>query len=569
MQLCYDRAASMEQGSIIGDRYVLERHIGEGGMATVWRARDRTLRRSVAIKFLWARERRGQKDLVKAFLREARIAASVHHANVVQVLDFGLHEADVPYMVMEALEGETLGDQFNAGAVYSMEQVLHIAAGTLEGIIAVHEAGIVHRDLKPENIFLVPQRHRMQPKLLDFGISRAVDNSTGLRSAVTTQEGRVIGTPEYMSPEQARGVADVDARTDLYSMGVILYEMIVGDVPYKDPHFGDLIIKIVQGGAPTVADVVPSVGSEVSELVERSMALKREDRFQDAAEMYDALLKVAEPFGGTQAVLGMPSRVERVRGTQSGRMSTTGDDGLEMHLGPSAGAGLHTQSGPPTQPPPSDADLDDLPGNLSPSGATTTPEPTDIPARAGGPRWVPVVAVLAALAAGAAVVTTLREPAGEQEPRFIVVQGAPTKAESAPEPAPPEPPVAAAAPAEPEPLAAEEPPTPEPKAKPAKARAVKKPVKASRAQLLAGAFKRQKSNVVKCLRTHGDIGEASISVRVQVNTGGKVELAQVLPKAAAATAAGKCVQQAVGVMRFGAQPTPASFRVPLYVTHGG
>lgn len=563
----------MEKGSVIGDRYVLERHIGEGGMATVWRATDRTLRRSVAIKFLWARERRGQNELVKAFLREARIAASVHHANVVQVLDFGLHDEDVPYMVMEVLEGETLGDQFNAGAVYSMEQVVHIAAGTLEGILAVHDAGIVHRDLKPENIFLVPQRNRMQPKLLDFGISRTLDSSTGLRSAVTTQEGRVIGTPEYMSPEQARGVADLDGRTDIYSMGVILYEMIVGDVPYKAPHFGDLIIQIVKGGAPEVMEIVPSVGKPVSDLVARALALNPDDRFQTAGEMYDALLEVAEPFGGTgmgQAP-GMPPRVERRRGTKSDATATTGDDDLEMHLGPSAGAGLYTDSGPPVDPPPRDqpGHPEKVESAARPADAASAAEVTPEPTAAGrSGRWGPALAVLAAVGIGAAIMMSLQEPVPEAEPRFIVVQG--TQAEAAPEPAAVQP---APEPA-PEPLPDPAPDTEareaaKPEAPQRREVRAKKQPKRSRTQLLAAAFKSQKSNVVKCFRTHGESGDASISVRIQVNTAGDVEQAQVLPEAAAATPAGKCVQQAVRRMRFGPQPASASFRVPLYVTRGG
>ena len=541
----------MVQGSVIGDRYVLDCKIGEGGMASVWRARDRTLRRAVAIKFLWARERPGHQDLIKAFLREARIAASVHHANVVQVLDFGLHEEDVPYMVMEVLEGETLGDQFNNGAVYSMEQVVHIAAGTLEGLLAVHEAGIVHRDLKPENVFLVPQRNRLQPKLLDFGISRAVDRSTGLRSAVTTQEGRVIGTPEYMSPEQARGVGDIDGRTDIYSMGVILYEMIVGDVPYKAPHFGDLIIKIVKGDAAEVSELVPSVGKPVSDLIAKAMAKDPADRFQNAAQMYDALLLVAAPFGGTDAVMmNMPRRLERRRTNESVGLATTGDD-LELVLAARSNVGLQTESSPPGA------------GQATPAVATTGPSAPADGDRSLLARSIPMVGVAAVVAAGFVAIAAMREPPAPVEPSFIVVQG--TQSAAAPEPA------AAVVEAEPPPVDPE--PEPEiaddkPEPLPSKPNVRKKRAVPSRVQLLATAFRRQKSKVVRCFRTHGEAAETSISVRVQVDIAGIVQKAQVLPAAAARTPAGRCVEQAVRKMTFGQQPTPASFRVPLYVTRG-
>src|SRR5688572_13742359 len=186
------------------------------------------------MKFLEIGDARDRERMTEQFLREARIAAAVHHRNVIQILDFGVHEG-TPFMAMEALSGESMADRFNGGADFELHEVVEIAARCLEGLAAVHEAGIVHRDLKPENIFLVREPTGVYPKLLDFGISKTVDKRDGRRSAIPTEPGRVVGTPEYMSPEQARGFTDLDQRTDIYGVGVVMFEALTGRLPYDAP----------------------------------------------------------------------------------------------------------------------------------------------------------------------------------------------------------------------------------------------------------------------------------------------------------------------------------------------
>jgi serine/threonine protein kinase len=275
---------------VIAGRYELQSLIGEGGMASVWRARDRTLERSVAVKLLFARDERDRDKLVKQFVREARIAASVQHRNVIHIVDFGTTEEQQPFMVMELLEGESLGQRMHREPRLAVEELMHVASLTLRGLGAVHEAGIVHRDLKPDNIFLVRDGNAgLFPKILDFGISRSVEPRSGRRSALTTQEGIIVGTPEYMSPEQARGLRNLDHRTDLYSMGVVLYEALTGRLPFNNEHVGDLIIQIVTSQVPTVHDLVPSVPIAISDVVAKAMSREREARFADAAEMQLAL----------------------------------------------------------------------------------------------------------------------------------------------------------------------------------------------------------------------------------------------------------------------------------------
>jgi len=304
---------------VIAGRYELQSLIGEGGMAAVWRARDQTLERPVAVKLLFARDERDRDKLVKQFVREARIAASVQHRNVIHIVDFGTTEQQQPFMVMELLEGESLGQRMHREPRLSVEELMHVASLTLRGLGAVHQAGIVHRDLKPDNIFLVRDgKAGLFPKILDFGISRSVEPRSGRRSALTTQEGIIVGTPEYMSPEQARGLRNLDHRTDLYSMGVVLYEALTGRLPFNNEHVGDLIIQIVTAQVPSVHELMPSVPLAISDVVTKAMSREREARFADAGEMQQALLlAAAEAYPGVPRTLSElpPSLNDGLSGT--------------------------------------------------------------------------------------------------------------------------------------------------------------------------------------------------------------------------------------------------------------
>ena len=224
------------KGELIGGRYQLEELIGEGGMGGVFRAHDETLQRSVAVKLLFSGDERDRGQRVDRFLREARIAAAVQHRNVVQIVDFGSTDGGRPYMVMEYLKGETLAERLARGPAPSVEETVRIVANALSGLAAAHEAGVVHRDMKPENVFLVEDPDGAYPKILDFGISRSLAPESGPSSALTTREGFLVGTPQYMSPEQARGLKDIDRATDIYSVGVILYEALAGRLPFQSAH---------------------------------------------------------------------------------------------------------------------------------------------------------------------------------------------------------------------------------------------------------------------------------------------------------------------------------------------
>lgn len=304
-------------GDLVARRYELEAVIGEGGMARVWSAHDLTLARRVAVKFLFLREDRDRRTLLDRFLREARIAASVRHPNVVDILDFGTTEEGRPFMVMELLEGMSLADRFDNGPKLDALQLLDIVSKVLSGLAVVHDSGIVHRDIKPDNIFLVSDADGEYPKLLDFGISRGLDP----KDTRVTNTGAVIGTPLYMSPEQARGMKDVDPRTDLWSVGMILWEGLTGFLPFESEHMGDVLIRIATEDAPSIGDYRDDLPAELVDLIGKVLQRDRDARFTSARAMRDAVLAAADriaagagtPLRRDHSTARLPSPIEQAR----------------------------------------------------------------------------------------------------------------------------------------------------------------------------------------------------------------------------------------------------------------
>ncbi|MCA9609835.1 MAG: protein kinase [Myxococcales bacterium] len=282
----------MRTGDLVGDRYRLGPQIGAGGMAAVFEALDVTLHRRVAAKFLTARHR-NPATVERRFLREARIAAAVRHPNVVEVYDFGVAD-DTPFMIMELLRGASLADRTVEPPVLTLGELFDVIDGVLAGLTAVHEAGIVHRDLKPENIFLAdgPDGATV-PKVFDFGVSK-IQTDDGPISASTSVEGYLVGTPHYMSSEQARGLRELDPTTDVYSLGVVLYEHLVGQLPFDAEHMGDLVIAIATKTPSSVRELRPELGDELSDFIDRAMSKLPEERWSSAAEMRGALRAIRD-----------------------------------------------------------------------------------------------------------------------------------------------------------------------------------------------------------------------------------------------------------------------------------
>jgi tRNA A-37 threonylcarbamoyl transferase component Bud32 len=279
---------------IIDGKYRIIRLLGEGGMGAVYEGHNTRIERRVAIKVLHGNVAQNL-DAVRRFEREAQAAGRIGSKHIVEVLDLGDLPGGDRYMVMEFLDGQDLTKRIRSQTKLKPEQVYPLAIQLLEGLGAAHEAGIIHRDLKPDNIYLLPQGADGDfVKILDFGISKF--STTGGELSMT-QTGAVMGTPYYMSPEQAKGVRELDQRTDLYSAAVILYEALSGRVPHTAQTFNELILKIVLEDPNPLDPPQSEAESAFHELVKKGMARKPDDRFQTAREFTEALDAWAKQFG--------------------------------------------------------------------------------------------------------------------------------------------------------------------------------------------------------------------------------------------------------------------------------
>jgi eukaryotic-like serine/threonine-protein kinase len=273
-------------GELLDDRYRLRRKLAEGGMGAIYLAEHVAIGNKVAVKLLRS-EFLGSDVLLERFHREAKAAAAVRHRNIVSVFDVGTAPWGEPYIVMEYLEGESLAQMLRRTGPVSLSNAVGIADQILEGLSAAHDAGIVHRDLKPENIFLAYDGHEDPTiKIIDFGISKFVRDTT---ETTLTRAGSVLGTAKYMSPEQARGEADVTHLTDIYAVGVVLYRLLTGEVPYDGANYNETLAAVLTRAPRPLSDVCAGVPAEVEKVVMRALAREPRGRFQSALEMKDAL----------------------------------------------------------------------------------------------------------------------------------------------------------------------------------------------------------------------------------------------------------------------------------------
>ena len=271
-------------GVTIGGRYTLLEKIGEGGMGVVYRAQDAATPEPVAIKLLLPEFCR-IGEVAQRFHREALAMRRLTHPNIVRVVDFGKLDSGALYLVMELLAGESLADVVRKQGPMPSERVMHIATQMLGALGHAHDQGVIHRDLKPENVVLLPGDG---VKILDFGIAKIRDDSTQSEMIKLTQAGLTVGTPEYMSPEQAGGL-EVDARADLYSCAVLLFEMLTGRRPFVAKHAVDLMVMQTTTPAPSARGFEPSIPDWVDAAVLRALEKDRERRFASAGAFVDAL----------------------------------------------------------------------------------------------------------------------------------------------------------------------------------------------------------------------------------------------------------------------------------------
>jgi serine/threonine protein kinase len=267
-------------GALVAGKYRVEALLGQGGMGAVYRARHELMNSEVALKWLHP-NLHAEEGSHARFLREARAAASVRHPHVVTVHDVGEHEG-APFLVMELLRGVSL-EALLRRAPLPMPALLDLILQAMRGAAAVHDAGLVHRDIKPDNIFVVEEAERRHAKLVDFGTSKWVGGDR------LTRSGAAVGTLEFMSYEQMHGVRDIDARTDVYAFGVVLYYAITGVSPFAGESLAEVALKVVSQDPKAPRELRPELPRALSEAVMKAIARRREQRFASIGAFLDAL----------------------------------------------------------------------------------------------------------------------------------------------------------------------------------------------------------------------------------------------------------------------------------------
>ncbi len=280
-------------GEVIDDKYRLVGLLGTGGMGEVYEAQHVYLGRKVAVKLLRP-ELTANPEAVQRFHREAQAASNIGHDCIVEILDFGKLDDGTNYLVMEYLEGTPLSDITVQGPVDPLRG-LDIMIQMCDGLAAAHRSGIIHRDMKPENVFLVHDSHgRERVKILDFGIAKVTDNESDQH---LTKTGAIFGTPHYMSPEQAKG-EPLDQRSDIYSVGVIMYELFTGTVPFKGESFMGVLTQHITSAPPPPSQIRSDIPPVIEEIILRAIAKEPENRFQSMEEFIEALENARVALGG-------------------------------------------------------------------------------------------------------------------------------------------------------------------------------------------------------------------------------------------------------------------------------
>ena len=289
--------AQIRPGTLIGEKYLVERVLGRGGMGVVLAAKHVEENKHIALKFLDVKSDEMPDDFQARFALEAHVCSQLKNRHIARVHETGIWLEQYPFMVMDYLEGKDLRKVAKVNAKFPLAQAIDYAVQICEGLAEAHAKGIVHRDLKPANIFITKQTDGTDlVKVLDFGISKWA--AGGDEFSELTKAGTMLGSPKYMSPEQLAG-SKVDARADIWSIGAILYGMLVGRPPYDHSNVTQTFIAIATGQAPTPASTLePSVPAEMDALILKCIAKDRDARFQDVGELAAALLEIA---GSTHA----------------------------------------------------------------------------------------------------------------------------------------------------------------------------------------------------------------------------------------------------------------------------
>ncbi|HYO62366.1 MAG TPA: protein kinase [Pyrinomonadaceae bacterium] len=408
-------------GKTLASKYRIEDRLDEGGMGTVYRATHVLMEKVVAIKVLHPSLAADDK-IVARFTREAKAASRISHPHAISVTDFGEDEDGVVFLVMEYLRGRTLKDVIRRDGPMPIERACEIVRQVCGALDAAHSEGVVHRDLKSDNIMLDEVGDGDWAKVLDFGIAK-IQESAGNIDPGLTAPNLIIGTPQYMSPEQCAQASEIDSRSDIYSLGVILYEMLVGHVPFTGESPTAVMMKHLQEPAPSVLDERSDLPAAVGRVVSRALAKRPEDRFPRAGELSEALALAASGESAAQTAAVMSANTSEQPRSETNRIivptgeneaptSTADEEYEEATVVRSRSAAVTTT--PPV--------AETIAESGAPSILATTPPP---PAASSFSPWRIAVPALAALLVVFAVVYMLNRNAGvaeadEQTPQLSV-----------------------------------------------------------------------------------------------------------------------------------------------------
>jgi len=273
-------------GSVLDERYEVVGVIGQGGMGTVYEAKHLTIGRMVALKVLKP-ENAQKPDAIARLRHEARIVSQLGHPNICEVFDIGQLANGTPYLVMERLRGQTLAQRIQEGEPLGVNELVEVIVQVLAGLETAHRKNVIHRDMKPDNIFLADRASGIVAKILDFGISKAMVPDE--QAHHLTRTGMVMGTPYYMAPEQAMGERSLDGRVDIWGVGICFFEALTGKRPFVAKNYNALLVQILTVPIPSIRSLRGDVSPALATVIERSLEKRREQRYQTARELSDAL----------------------------------------------------------------------------------------------------------------------------------------------------------------------------------------------------------------------------------------------------------------------------------------
>jgi serine/threonine-protein kinase len=307
-------------GQTLAGKYRIDQRLSEGGMGTVYKGTHVLMDKTVAVKVLRPSLAADEK-IVARFSREARAASKISHPHALSVTDFGEDENGIVFLVMEFIDGQTLKDTIREQGPMPLTRVVEIIKQVGGALDAAHAEGVVHRDLKSDNIMLLNKMNADYAQVLDFGIAKIKEREGEYDPGLTAPD-LVIGTPQYMSPEQCSQAPDIDARSDIYSLGVIIYEMLVGHVPFSGASPTEIMLKQMQQPAPSVLDERKDVPPAVAQVVARALEKVPHDRYDSAAALIDDLTVAA----GMEPIAARPNSKPLVISTGSGELNEDDED---------------------------------------------------------------------------------------------------------------------------------------------------------------------------------------------------------------------------------------------------